>query len=503
MGNTEFKDGTWIEELIEEVGGPLTIDPYTGKICTLNPPFVARYFSHELQLRYCVKRNAFILYDEERGIWEYISDHKVTETLWIATRHCLKESGHADAYAKFITKSLIATVKDLLKSIVEHDSSKVIGDKQYFHAYNSMIVFNANDSSWESLLVDPEFGDHTQAAEPTTMWRQMPFDPEFYSHDRSDIVFDSGAICPRFLNELLRPAMTEEDLAVLQLYLGQILLGTNISQTFMLLEGTPGGGKSTAVNIIEKVIGKHHCGELRAGHTTGRFEIGSYIGKKLLTGKDVSSEYMNNAGGRSLKFLTGNDMVTGEHKGVNKRFNFEGNFNIIITSNNTIRMKFDGDLEAWRRRILIIKYDCPPPKKKIANFDDVLLKEEGPGILNWIMDGAIKLIKGGGIIKKSSHQKAAVDNLLRSSDPVEYFADNFIQSCIGGAITTATFVEYFTKFCHTKNWDVPADRAIQQRLKSYMAEKHGACQSRTIKLDGKAKRGYNNFQISRGGSCEK
>lgn len=289
--------------------------------------------------------------------------------------------------------------------------------------------------------------------------------------------------------------MTKDDIDHLQLYLGQCLLSENLSQTFLLLEGTPGGGKSTLVNIIEKVIGREHCAELRTSHTTGRFETASVKGKKLLTGKDVSSKFMNNSGSRSLKFLTGGDLVTVEYKGSNKRDNVECKFNIIITSNNTLKISFDGDLEAWRRRIILIKYENKPPEKKIANFDDLLIKEEGSGILNWMMEGAVKLIKSGGKIHKSPQQEENVANLLQSSDSFNYFARLYIHPTSGASITSAEVIQMYTKFCHKYNWVPIAEPKVPKLLKAFMGTNFGVTISHSIMYKGKSKRGYRNFRI--------
>jgi putative DNA primase/helicase len=471
---SKIKEANLLQSLEQECGPLIQRCPNSGKISGLNPLFTAHLLSHKLLIRFCTKKESFIVYDEELGIWDYISNTKNHEKLWAEIYTGIKVNPSGEPLSKYVTSSFVSTVQKLLKGICEQDLSDQPEDYRYFHATNCMLVFDIQKGTWE----------------------QKGFSSDFFSLYRSKITYEPAKECPRFIEELLRPAMTKDDIQTLQLYLGQCLLTTNFSQMFLLLIGTAGGGKSTLVNIIEKIIGKEHCAELRAGHTTGRFEIGSLIGKKLLTGKDVSSQFMNNSGARSLKILTGNDTVTGEYKGSNTRKNIEGNFNIIITSNNTLRLKFDGDLEAWRRRILIVNYQSAPPKKKIANFDDVLIKEEGSGILNWIMEGAVKLIQSESVISKSERQKASVDDLLNSSDPVAYFGDLFIHRVNQSDISSSEVLEIFTKFCHQKKWELPSDREIQTRLKLYMTEKHGACQSNSIKRDSKSKRGYRNFQIT-------
>ncbi|MBR7106801.1 MAG: hypothetical protein IKC89_00135, partial [Lentisphaeria bacterium] len=54
------------------------------------------------------------------------------------------------------------------------------------------------------------------------------------------------------MDKLLQPAVSGDDISLLQRYIGQSLLGENFSQTFLLLTGTGGGRKSTLVNIEKK-----------------------------------------------------------------------------------------------------------------------------------------------------------------------------------------------------------------------------------------------------------
>ncbi len=474
---------------------------HNGKVIAVNELFFANLIRRRCLIKYVLRKKVFFQYEQESGSWIPISRHKL-QVLIIEGLQRIYDiiSEFVDGAMKklqtpedilvficlfsdllpllevsrFINTKTAKGIIELLKGVAECDNSHTGETGYLFHAENMMVMFNEDSMKWEG----------------------KPFSPNYHSHDKSTIIYDPDFYgCPKFLNQLIKPAMTNDDIEVLQLYLGQCLLGVNLSQALLVLTGVPGGGKTTLVNIIEKVIGKHHCAELRASLTTGRFEMGSLRGKRLLTGKDVSSEYMNNAGARALKVLTGNDSVTAEYKNSNKRFNFDGCFNIIITSNNTIKIKFDGDLEAWRRRILIIKYENKPPKKKIANFDDVLIAEEGPAILNWIMEGAVKLIRNGSVITKTDEQKRKVNRFLQSSDPFTHYAKQYIHRTQGAAVTTAEVVEEFYKFCKAKGWDPLPERDVQKQLKSFMAKEFGASITHGIKRGGKSKRGYRHFQI--------
>lgn len=119
-----------------------------------------------------------------------------------------------------------------------------------------------------------------------------PFSPDYYSRNQCNIEYNPDAQCPRFLSELLEPMLPENDIETLQLYCGQCLLGINFYQKLLLLTGTPGGGKGTLVSIIRAIVGEANSVELRTEHLGERFELARFIGKTLLIGSDVPSDFL-------------------------------------------------------------------------------------------------------------------------------------------------------------------------------------------------------------------
>ena len=50
-----------------------------------------------------------------------------------------------------------------------------------------------------------------------------------------------------------------------------------------------------------------------------------------------------------------------------------GQFDVAITCNSHLRVKLDGDAEAWRRRVMIVTYERPKPEVRISRFAEELL----------------------------------------------------------------------------------------------------------------------------------
>ena len=457
--------------------GPPTYPGDGKKQPTLNQQFFARLAEEVFRPIYEKTEETFYMYSPETGQLE----PQDTSTMLAKISELMMRYANATGDTFVNSKRNVGTIRDILNfmkadSCCGRENAFVRKGEIFIHCGNGMILFP----------VQPDGRRKPQL---------MPFDPKYMSRNRTEYCYSEEARCDEFISCLLKPALSEDDIALLQLYVAQCLLGVNDSQTFLLLIGTAGGGKSTLVNIIEKLIKRRNCTELRLEHMNSRFETQRLLGKTLLTAKDVPSNFLNTAGAHKLKALTGKDTITIEHKGSNVATDICCTFNAIITANNTLRISIDGDADAWRRRIILISYNNPPPAKKIPNYDDVLLEKEGDGILRWAVEGAMLLLENGGKIIKSDAQKHKVDNLLHESDALSEFVNTALQLDPESNVTTAELLEAFRKFCDERQWTHPSQRVIERSLPEYIYETYGLSKRTDIKRQGKNNRGYSGLRL--------
>lgn len=260
----------------------------------------------------------------------------------------------------------------------------------------------------------------------------------------------------------------------------------------LIMRGTPGGGKSTLVEIFEKIIGLHNVSELRVQHLAQRFELVRLISKTLITGKDVSGDFLDSSPAHFIKKLTGNDLIEGEVKGGNNSFQLRGNFNIIITSNSRLRVQLDSDAGAWRRRLLLVDYERAKPGNVIPNFGDLLIQTEGPGILCWGLEGAIKLLKdvANGGIKLTPIQQKRVDDLLFESNSVFNFVGDSVEVAADCNVSTAELQVGYQEYCERRGWQALPERKFLTELPDAMLTLHRSVKRTDIKRDGKNQRGF-------------
>lgn len=284
----------------------------------------------------------------------------------------------------------------------------------------------------------------------------LPFDPSYKLRRTLAVPFDSHARCPQFVEVLLRQALCDDDIELLQRWFGLAILGQNRSQVILLLVGTAGGGKGTIARILNLLLGPSNVVSLRVRQLEGRFELGRMLGRSLVYGADVSADFLNTAGAGVLKAITGGDPVAVELKGSNARPEMQLLLNVLISANVRLRVRLEGgaDPAAWRRRLRIIQFNNPPPSIPIHDLAERLFREEGSGILNWALEGLEKLQADGYNLRLSPRQQRLVDDMLTESDSVV----NFVRECLrrGNPLECITVTDCYgeyIQYCGARGWN--------------------------------------------------
>jgi P4 family phage/plasmid primase-like protien len=456
-------------EALENEFGPF----YYGDKDRLNESFFANLYIKYETCVFDVQKRSFYLYESETGLWRAKDMEYVKERIAFFSRNFLKQQG---------VNSLFSCIKNQFTRDCLEIVKGTIGKNDPF--FNSKEGFKVHCQNGV-LEISPD----------SKTWVLREFSPDDYSRNRTEIAYNPEAGTPnRFLNELLKPVLTADEIDILQMYAGQCLLGVNHSQKFLLITGPAGTGKSTLVEVIKMLVNPENATEFRAEHLSSRFEIGRYYDKTLLLGSDVSENFLNAKGIGNLKKLTGHDSMTAEYKGNNHAVNIKGDFNVIITSNSLPEIRMENDSDAWRRRLLWIQYKNNPNMRKTANFAQNLIQEEGSAILNWALEGALKLYLNNKSINIPEPLMEQIDDLLAENDTVR----SFVQQCIGkvdGFCVSNT--ELFNKFCRfviQHEMEPVSSRDFNRRVKSALSQILQVRPSNSVERNGKMVRGYRNIQ---------
>ena len=466
------------KEICETEGEPYTIK-YTlsGTVSkvTLNQGWNARFTMQNHRVLFEPGENRFYLYDKSSGLWVAKSEDAIKTLL---------SDDLGSYWRKFHNVNKIELLPQRTDRILKDSISRLRGMAEHDGAFGRtdikpMVHLKEGMLDLETLTI-------------------TDFAPEYYSRNQIPVSFDESADCPRFINELLAPALDDEAIKVLQKYFGMCVMGYNYSQQFLLLEGTAGGGKGTLTNILKNIIGSMNVAEMRTHQLNERFELAAFFDKTLLLGSDVPGNFLQRSGAEMLKKLTGHDLVEAEFKGSNRRGRMIGAFNAVITSNNRLRVRLDGDADAWRRRMILMRFVNPPAQKKIVNFAAKLLKDEGSGILNWMIHGAVKALTDfrdyGKIYVSESIQKDA-DELLYESNSLNNFLDDRVSAMPGMDVATHELQSAYIKYCNSLNLPAMDSRSVAMRLGNLMKEKFKSAASHNLVRGATTVRGYRNVAL--------
>jgi P4 family phage/plasmid primase-like protien len=438
-------------ELVQKYGEPWTAAK-GGAPSRLNQRFFAALFVEKNRVLWDPSSSRFWEYEAKNGRWHLRTDEEVTDRAAHCTGEFVNEvaknagnefseairTGHVQNHSNF-QRGLVSMLKGMS---LERDRFKVRSG--IVHTGNGVIDLTHRPYSFQE------------------------FNPDVYSRNQIPIDYRPGAECPRFINELLRPQLDDEDQRLLQCWCGQAILQRNLHQVFLILTGTPRGGKGTIARLINRMIGECNVHQLRTKHLTERFEIGLFHGRTLLYGADVPPDFLSNEGAHMIKSLTGGDLMTGEVKGSMSSFTVKGEFNLLVTCNSRLMFKIQGDAGAWARRMLWIQFEAPPTDNPVPNFDEELIECEGSGILNWMLEGASAVLdaaRARQAFPVTAKQRERIQNLLSESDSVRECIRARVKrsSFPADHITSEGLFTVYLEMCEERGWQPLAQRTFLLR----------------------------------------
>jgi P4 family phage/plasmid primase-like protien len=465
--------GAYDADLTERYGEPFMLN-LDGKVTGIGEAFWAGLFATENVVLWEPEERKFYLYDGGTGLYLPTTHDGIKRDI---SAMLLREgrSRGVRTMERWRSDGSLNHLVAQLRGITERRGA--FADRpQAVHLANGVIDFSAGGAS----LV--EFSTH------------------FYSRNAAPISFDPDAECPRFLNDLVIPAVHSEDVSLLQRYAGLCLLGRNLVQRILILDGEAGQGKSTFSLILQGLVGLSNCTQLRTESLSERFETNRYIGKTLLAGVDVDPDFLRAKGASVLKALVGGDNLDTETKGVADTCKIKGDFLVVITANSRLKVRLQHDIGAWRRRLLIVRYEGRPVSRPEPEFPAKLLRAEGAGILNWALAGLAQVyaeIQEHGRLALTPRQLGIVDSLLQESESFRVFLQECVERREGADLAKSEIMEAYYDFCPTRGWEALPSSVIAAQMNTLMLEFFRVSQRNDIKR-GTNVRGFKGVGLKEG-----
>ena len=261
------------------------------------------------------------------------------------------------------------------------------------------------------------------------------------------IAYDPQATCPTFEAFLDRIfAGNENVIEFVRRAVGYSLCGETSEQCLFILVGTGANGKSTLLNVLNRLFGDYAGTTPMQTLTAPKFNNGQsndlavMEGKRFVSASDGEAE--QKLAVNKIKQLTGGDKIT--CRALYKEYStFIPQLKLWVATNDV--PDAPGADEALMRRIMIIRFPVViPPDERDHNLPS-LLAGELAGIFNWALKGYVdwRVAK----LQPPSEVNEATNSYRRDNDPVGQFIEDRCDDAPGAKASTKELYVSFEGWC--------------------------------------------------------
>lgn len=281
--------------------------------------------------------------------------------------------------------------------------------------------------------------------------RLLPSDSEKLHTKLTATAYDSDLATPKWDKFLATSLSTDRELIkYVQMLVGISALGVVTAHVLPFLFGPGGNGKTAFLDTIIGVLGDYAmqapANFLLAGRTAHETEIARLQGRRIVIASEVNADSKFDEA--KVKMLTGGDRISARFMHQNY-FEFSPTHTLWLMGNHKPKVAAGG-ASFWRRLRLIPFTAEIPDDEKVDDLQNIMLREEGPGILAWIVAGSImaqheKLTEPRAVI-------AATEEYEREEDQLGRFIDERVR--IGGGsnarVETAEMRKQYSAWCRAE-----------------------------------------------------
>lgn len=326
--------------------------------------------AHEHEIRYVPERSKWLIWEGFRWGWD--------------------EAGHVRELMKTIARDLPAVETPERRHRAYSLSARGTSASLQQACSDKRIVARASSLDSHRMQLNTPGG----VADLVTGELAAP-DPE-QMHTRSAAVAPEKMPTPRwdaFLEDTF--GGDAEMAAFVQRLAGYSASGDVRHQILPFLFGGGQNGKSVLMDVLRSLLGDYAAPApaafLMAGKNEHSAELAQLQGLRLVIASEVNQDARFDEA--KMKELTGGEAIRARFMRQDF-FTFEPTHHLWLMGNHQPEVKAGGD-SFWRRLRLVPFLHKVPEHKKIENLSRLLVDEEGPGILAWVVQGAVDVFGGG------------------------------------------------------------------------------------------------------------
>lgn len=365
---------------------------------------------HHNQIRYCPQRGLWLTWAGHRWIWD--EAETIRELARGIARDLPTTTGAHTTHKK---KSLGSPAIGYQVRLAQTDPRVTVHiDKLDAHPYQLNTPGGVVDLRTGKLHPADPGALHTRSTTVTPDWT-LP--------------------APRWLRFLADTFAGDPELTTyVQRLLGVSLIGEVLEQMLPFAYGSGANGKTTLLNTVQRLIGIGEGGYaisapaeilLATRNQDHPAVIAQMSGARMVVTSELEDgQHFAEA---RVKQLTGSDPINARFMRQNP-FTFIPTHTLWLLANHQPSVKAGGPA-FWRRIAMLPFFHTVPIEQRDPHLEDVLVHEEGPAVLAWVIQGAADYLattQGGGLAMPAA-VKAASEAYERDQDTVARFVDDMCE----------------------------------------------------------------------------
>jgi putative DNA primase/helicase len=393
---------------------------------------------HETEIRFVPQRGRWLVWDGHRWAWDEAG--LVREMARAIARALPSGEGEAKHRARSLSHAGIAAMVTMAQT-------------------DPRTVVHATQLDAHRMLLNTPAG----AVDLTTGIVTAP-NPEQLHTRSTKVAPDPEMDTPRWVRFLAQTFGGDEELLrYVQRMAGYSASGSVKWHVLPFLHGPGGNGKGVFLNVLRAILGDYAATApnafLMAGGQRHETEIARLHGLRLVIASEVNQDAKFDEA--KVKELTGGDGLTARFMRQD-HFTFEPTHKLWLMGNHQPRVSAGG--QSFWRRLRLMPF-TRTPDEVIEDLDLLLIAEEGPGILAWVVQGAVDVFAHG--LRDPDSVKAATAQYAAEEDALARFLD---EACIvGGGAQVRTVTEVlrsaYEKWCRAEGEDPMPSRQLGRELK--------------------------------------
>ena len=266
----------------------------------------------------------------------------------------------------------------------------------------------------------------------------------------------------KFLSEVIED---EERINYIQELLGAALFGDSRFHVLPVLVGTGANGKSTILDVVARILGDYAATMpenflLETGSNAHPTEIARLRGVRFAVASETRPDGRFNES--RVKMLTGGDMLSARF--MNKDFfDFKPTHTLFLAVNHLPEVKSGGD-GFWRRLRKIDFRKTIPADKRKENLAELMVEQEGAGILHWMVQGAVRITEHG--MTEPESVKIATQAYRHEEDHIAKFIDEKVLLAEGTSVTKTAVYNSYRDWCGENGEKPVPQNNFNRELKS-------------------------------------